>query len=290
MKPQPSASAHLLALAHKAARIYTANPKAQAMLVAGSTASGESDSYSDLDMMVYYGELPSEEELEAARKANGGAERLWLSGKPEEGAFAEAYMTGGIQQQIVHSTLQAWEKTMNQVLLDLDMTPTLQKALMGMQHGLALYGEARIQAWKDRLEDYPKALATKMVQHHLQFFPLWGYAGYFAGRDALIWHYQTLVEAAHNLLGVLAGLNRVYYSTFQFKRMRKFVDTLALKPPRLCERLEALFSAERVQAGLELRELVRELLDLVEEHMPEADTARLRGRLDWQAKPWAIDS
>lgn len=209
MKPAPSAaSQHLLALAQKAARIYTANSQAEAMMVAGSAASGEADYYSDLDLMVYYRELPGEEELEAARKANGGAERLWRSGQREEGAFAEAYMTGGVQQQIVHSTLQAWEKTINRVLLELDLTPTLQKALMGMQDGLALYGEAQIQAWKDRLRDYPSALAAKMVQHHLQFFPLWGYAGYFAGRDALIWHYQTLVEAAHNLLGVLAGLNR----------------------------------------------------------------------------------
>jgi hypothetical protein len=78
---------------------------------------------------------------------------------------------------------------------------------------------------------------------------------------------------------VLAGLNRLYYSTFQFKRMRRFVAAMGIAPAALADRIEAMLVAEPAAAIAALERLVGEVVDLVERHMPEADTAAVRRAL-----------
>jgi hypothetical protein len=99
-----------------------------------------------------------------------------------------------------------------------------------------------------------------------------------------------MVELSHNLLAVLAGLNRKYFTTFQFKRMRAFCDELTIAPPNLAERIEALFASDHRAAVEEAEQLVRETLDLVDRHMPEVDTANARKRIGQRAQAWHVQS
>lgn len=125
-----------------------------------------------------------------------------------------------------------------------------------------------------------------MAERYLRFFPLWGMAGRFRTRDAALWETQTLVENAQNLLGVLAGINRLYYTTFQFKRMRRFIGKMSIRPDNLAERVEALFRIDAEAAALEMEALVGEVIALVEAHLPAVNTAPVRGRLGWRQSPW----
>lgn len=49
-------------------KAYTANPKVKAAMVTGSVAEGLCDEYSDIDMSIYYSDLPTDEELQIARQ------------------------------------------------------------------------------------------------------------------------------------------------------------------------------------------------------------------------------
>ena len=82
-----------------------------------------------------------------------------------------------------------------------------------------------------------------MVASRLQFFPVWYVQDALDARDATLWHFQIRAETAYNVLGILAGLNRLYFTTFQFKKMRSFVDEMQVKPDRLADRLDELFRA-----------------------------------------------
>ncbi|MDP9366392.1 MAG: hypothetical protein M3Q10_19575 [Chloroflexota bacterium] len=95
-----------------------------------------------------------------------------------------------------------------------------------------------------------------------------------------------LVDTSLNLLGVLAGLNRLYFSAFQFKRLRRFAGKMRLAPERLADRLDDLFALEPVAAGSELERLVDEAVTLVEAHMPTVDTAPARRHLGVRHRPW----
>ncbi len=96
---------------------------------------------------------------------------------------------------------------------------------------------------------------------------------------------ELLVETAYNLLGVLAGLNRCYYSSFQFKRMRHFITPLTITPVDFADRLEAVFHADIPSAISQIEMLVRETVALVEQHMPHIDTTA-RQRLEWRQVAW----
>jgi len=126
------ASQYLRTLAQQIAQPYTELPITRAAMVTGSVAKGISDFYSDVDMTIYYeNELPSEEALRAIRQQLGGGERKWMIGNREEGDFAEAYIKDGIEIQIGHTTITAWERTIAHVLEELDVESPLQKAMEG---------------------------------------------------------------------------------------------------------------------------------------------------------------
>src|SRR5262249_36284346 len=151
--------------------------------------------------------------------------------------------------QVAHSTVAAWEHEMDCVLVQLEVTSPVQKALGGLLECLPLYGEPLIRVWQARLLQYPDTLAKPMIEHHLAFFPLWGLQDSLTNRDASIWVTETLVQSAQNLLGVMAGVNRLYFSPFQFKRMRRFVQKMAIKPPDFAERIESLFRTDAAHAA-----------------------------------------
>ncbi|RUS99391.1 hypothetical protein DSM106972_078330 [Dulcicalothrix desertica PCC 7102] len=77
---------YLLELLKRNVKAYIANPKTKAVMVTGSVAEGLCDEYSDCDVMLYYDELPSEEELRLAREQNQGVELIGVLGDRQEGA------------------------------------------------------------------------------------------------------------------------------------------------------------------------------------------------------------
>jgi hypothetical protein len=280
------ASRYLLRLAKRIVRVYSEMPPARAAIVTGSVAEGKSDFYSDIDLITYYDELPSEEALHTARIDNGGSERVWVVEDRPAGGVMEAYTVDGVECQVAHSTVAAWERDMASVLEGLDVASPIQKALSGTLTCIPLFGEALINIWRARARDYPDALAKAMVEKHLQFFPVWGIQGRMGTRDATLWLRQSVIESAQNILGVLAGLNRVYFSTFQFKRMRAFVAELRIAPAGLAARIEDLCRASPDKAAVALEALVGETLALVNLHMPQVDTSKAGRRIGWRQQPW----
>ncbi len=282
------ASQYLLELARRTTAAYLAHAHPRAILLSGSAAEGQSDFYSDLDMILYYDELPSDEALDAARQQNNGSDRNWLIGDRNEGEIAESYNVGGVECQFAHTTIAAWEKVIASIVDRLEVATPNQKAMSGLLYGIPLHGEELIRRWQARVAPYPDALAQAMIEKYLAVSPIWYTRQRFITRDATLWLNQTLVESAQNILGVLAGLNRLYYSTFQFKRMRQFVDQLSIKPDHLADRLDDLFRLDAEAAIDQLESLVADTVALVEKHQPQADTSKVRQKLGQRQQPWTM--
>jgi len=280
-------STYLRSLARRVAAAYVAHTGPAAVLLTGSAAEGEADRYSDLDLILHYdGALPSQGDMRVARERVGGGDAQPL-GPHTEREYAETYHVHGVECQVACATVAAWEEDMAAVLEGLDVDSPLQKALAGLLGGVPLHGESLIRRWQERAAAYPDGLARAMVERYLRFFPLWYVQGRVATRDATVWVQQIFVESAQNVLGVLAGLNRVYYSPFQFKRMRAFTRTLRVAPERLPDRLESLFASDRAAAIRELEALVGETIALVRAHMPEVDTASAAAYVGRREQPWS---
>ena len=280
-------SDYLLGLGRRILFPYTRLPTVRAAMITGSSAEGVSDHYSDLDMTVYYDdELPSEEALAAIREGHGATERAWLLGDRADGNFAEAYELDGVQAQIGHATVAAWENDIAEVLERWNADTPLHNAMSGTLECVAVHGEDLIDRWKARIRAYPDGLARAMVETRLQIFPVWYVQDALDGRDATLWHFQIRVETAYALLGILAGLNRLYFTTFQFRKMRRFVGEMRIKPDRFAERLEALFQQTPAAAAASLEGLVGDVLALVEREMPDVDIARMQRRVGGRRPRW----
>jgi predicted nucleotidyltransferase len=277
---------YLLELVKRNVKAYLANPKTKAVMVTGSVAEGECDEYSDCDVCFYYDELPTDAELQLARQQNQGAALIEILGDRREGAFGESFLMNGIEFQFAHATIAQWEKEISSIVEAFDVPTPLMKTMAGTLVGIPLYGETLIEAWKAKIADYPDGLAQRMVEHYLKFVPVWGIQVKLARRDTTLWYHQILVESVQNLLGVLSGLNRLYYSTFQFKRMSGFIEQMKIAPENLAARLEGLFHQEASVAVNELETLVQETVKLVEVHMPQVDTASGKRKLGWRQQPW----
>ena len=98
------ASQYLRVLAKRNARAYMALPNIRAIIVTGSSVEGVSDFYSDIDTILYYDELPSEEALQQAYQQNQGEGRR-IFGERESGSFFESYKVHGVECQFAHPAM-----------------------------------------------------------------------------------------------------------------------------------------------------------------------------------------
>lgn len=279
------ASRYLVALATRVAAGYVAEAGPRAILLTGSAAQGVSDTFSDLDLIAYYDRLPSSDQLAAARESIE-ATAIRASSDHETESFLEEYLLQGVACQVAHLMIATWERDMTSVLEHFEPATHVEKALSGLLDGVALHGGDLIQQWQARAGVYPEGLARATVEHHLRFFPLWLVGERWRTRDATIFYYQMLVETSLTLLGVLAALNQLYFSSFQFKRLHRFVDTMHLAPDRFAERLDGVFALDPVEAGIVVERLVDETISLVEAHMPTVDTAAARRHLGVRPRAW----
>jgi predicted nucleotidyltransferase len=284
-------SEYLVALARHIADVYRALCAPRAILLAGSCAEGLADTYSDIDLIVYYATtLPSEAHLAAVRNEIGADSFRPLFPREEGRSCGEAYRLNGVECQVAHSIVADVEDRLTPILDGSDPASRFQKAIMGHLHGLPLYGDDLIHTWRAREANFSDQLARRMVEHHLsQIFPLWYITHGLEQRDAQLWVRQTLAETALSVIGVLAGLNRHYYVGFQFKRTQRFVDSLPIAPDNVANRLNAALVADQSTAIIHMEAIVAETLALVHQHMPEVDTqAVIRHQPGARQAPWHL--
>lgn len=263
-------TAEIRGLAQRAADAYRRHTQPRAILLVGSGATGGCDRFSDLDLLLYYDDLPASEGLATARNELGAENVRDSTVWPEELGVSERYDVGGIHCQLGHAVISGWEREIARVVDDLELDWALLKELSGLFEGLPLAGADLIEHWRERAA-HTERLQRALIEKQWKFFPWWFYEEKLAARDAFVWRYDVLVQSAYSIAGVLAALNGIYFSTFEFKRIGRFCSGLDVAPPNLEERLRALFGPSERRSTAELEQLVAETQALVAERFPDLD-------------------
>jgi len=261
-------SEHRRALARRVVDRLAERTDLRATLLAGSAALGISDEHSDIDLLNFYDALPDQTVFDAAVREAGGELKGQISPPTPEG-FVARYDLEGIELQTGGELISFIERRLDRISAgNVDWVDA--KAAMGLQEGIALYGDDLIARWKERAA-YPESLRRREVERNLGIFPIWRIDDHLAARDAELFRRQMLVEGAFRVVAVLAAINRMYFSTFQFKRADAFFEQLAIKPERLTERIDVVANADPSTAADELRRLVDETRSIVKAEMPDMD-------------------
>ncbi|MBF2008267.1 MAG: nucleotidyltransferase domain-containing protein [Chlorogloeopsis fritschii C42_A2020_084] len=268
------ASKRLLALARKNAASYLVNPKVKAIGIAGSVARGKADIYSDIDMSIYYNELPTDEELKVAYEQNQGSNYRLHASDRQAGYIVEQYFVQGVKCDFGHITIECCERDIDNLLEQCNPDDPLLNVLAGIVDMLPLYNGELLAQWQKKVANYPDKLAQAMVKKHLHFRALWVLQIYGIERDDVLFLTDELLNGVKNIIGVLLGLNRLYHpiNSVPFKGMDKFFNKMAIAPNQLSFRLQQIFREEPQIAVNQLGELIEEIFVLVKKHMPEVDT------------------
>jgi hypothetical protein len=284
--PQTHApSALRRAIAQRVANAHEAlAPGAMTAMLFGSTVIGIADERSDIDMSIVFEAIPAEAELLAACERAGGGPWTWRNESPDDDSFAVGFDVDGIEVQIAYTDRRILDADLDTVLVAHDPTTLNHKIAEGLLKAEALLGAPRLRQWCSRAAQFPPALGDAMMGHHLGEPTPWKWFTYLLHRDSALWCRELQVDASYRLFGTLAGLNRQYFTVFQFKRMHRFADQLPIAPANLADRVETLLAAPLPEAFAMLYALEGEVLALMSEHAPQIDlTAVHERRKRWVA-------
>lgn len=261
------ASERLRALARRLVSAYSGLSPRAALLV-GSAARGDSDESSDVDLLLYYDETPPTAALETVRRSLGAKDVHFHVA--DDGSVADFFDLDGVQCQTQHEPVATFDRELERYFVELEASEELPKVVMGLHDGLPLLGEEQVERWREAAQ-YTDELQRAELERRWSFFPWWYVAERLSVRGTTIWRHDVLVRSAYALVGSLAALNRVWFSTFEFKHEREYLERLDVAPPSFSDRLLALF--ERDEAGQvdELERLVAETAALVKERFQGFD-------------------
>jgi predicted nucleotidyltransferase len=267
---------HLRELARRITDVYLGHMSLTGALLAGSGARGDADRFSDLDLLLYADEVPPPAAAEAARRELGAGEAIAIMPHGPQG-FLDQFPVGGVPCQVGVLLASDVDDELDGLLVRHEGLDTpLPKIATGLLEGVPLHGDELLGRWRARVAEYPESLREAMVRHWWRFFPLWYHESSFAERDVGLWRQEELVNAGYALVGTLAGVNRLYFARFEFKRQRAFIAKLAMAPPRFADRLESLFTLLPAEAVAELGALVLETQAIVERELPGVDVTLRR--------------
>jgi hypothetical protein len=253
-----------------------ANTELKASILTGSVAMGAADEHSDIDLLNYYDSLPPRSTFDAVLRDLGSV-RMGSLAEPREEGFAMSYRIDGVEVQTGAQLISATEDRLRRIALG-DVDWITAKVAAGLQEAVPLRGEALIREWQAGLR-YPDLLRRREVEANLGWFPIWALDAHLAARDAELFRRQMLLEGAYRVVAVLSAVNRLYFTTFQFKRARAHIERMKRKPDRLAERLDQVADDPPSVAAEVLRELVDETKEIVRTEMPEVD-AGARWKVD----------
>ena len=279
-------TAHLRELARRITDAYLREMPLTGAILTGSGARGDADRFSDLDLIMYAAEVPPVEAAAAAQRELGAGPAVVLLAHGPNG-FLDQFPLDGVQCQVGVIPEGDVEDELDGLLVDHEGLATpVAKIATGLLEGMPLHGEELIGRWRARVADYPEGLRVAMVKHWWRFFPLWYHEPALADRDAGLWRQEELVNASYALIGTLAGVNRVYFARFEFKRQHELLEKLTIAPDRFAERLDSLLTLPPTEAIAELGSLVLETQAIVQRELPATDVTLRRPPGGSTVAPW----
>ena len=296
-----------LALARQIGAAYGVSPNVAAVYIAGSVARGWADRYSDIELDVYWTTPPSDaERFEIIRRAGGEADVHWgdppgdaeyrvllrkLQGHVsqvwpyEDSEWSEHFYIHGVNIGVSAFLVETMDKWLADVVERFDTDDEKHMRVAAVKYAIPVHGDQLIARWKAGIR-YPDELAHALIAEQLAVDESWWQCDMLAGRNAVIPLMALFVTMKRRILRILLALNRIFLLDPRFKWADRLIEQMRIAPPDLGKRLRWVYRAEPASAVAELQRLMEEVLDLVDQVMPDRDTAFAREWLSYRRVVW----
>lgn len=159
-----------------ARQISTVYP-ADAIVLVGSPAFGLADAYSDVDVVMFWEEVPSDDERIKIGQSYGHVHVVDSFNHQAEFSLqnaAEVIHLGEskLKLDITHKSITAQNQMVEEVLIGLDTNLKKLSQIRNISKGIVFKGQAIFDTWHNRYHPMPATLADKLIAQYLHF---WAY-------------------------------------------------------------------------------------------------------------------
>jgi hypothetical protein len=244
----------------------------RAIVVGGSVARGYADAYSDLEMPLFWDDLPSDE-VRKAIVADLGAKFLYGYDGPSN---EDQLLIDGFQVDFWQCSVAHEETVFEDVLTRFDTDLGSSNFMDTIRACIPLHGEALIARWKERAQCYPDGLVVRNIQDSLRRLDR-GHLEVHWRRDNPTMVYGTIGVLQEQVFLILLALNREYFPSFKW--MYRSLAKMHVKPADIEHRFRGAYTCPQVEAIQDTLAVVEETLSLVEERYPQVDVTAMKRRL-----------
>ncbi|WP_088043317.1 DUF4037 domain-containing protein [Bacillus sp. EAC] len=249
--------------------IYKKNPKVEAVLLAGSVSRNWEDEFSDIELLIFWKEEPTDEDRKIPIQILNG--RIIDFHDFEDEEWAETYITNNVKLEISSFLTKTIERAIEEVTLNFETSFDLQCLIASVHFGVPLYGELMIATLKEKVSEYPKSLSEAMILEHIDFGNRWNNREALLSRKDWLMFYKVVDSVQTNIMALLFGLNRQYVIHPGFKWQKNSLETMENIPENALERLELIFTGDP-EAGLkELELIIQDIYLLIQAEYPNLD-------------------
>jgi len=272
------ASRWRIELARELSSHYSSHPDVRMICLGGSPTKGLSDAYSDLDIVVYWDKIDEEwVRVEPLQKAVDLARTDLL--EMESGTFIESYHSDGLKIDFGHGTMDMWSEWTNMLLEELNPDPGLLGMIGGFLDCIPFYGEDLCNEWKNRLENYPDALAIEVIKKNIGFYVRGYLVNQCLKRGDFLAYQDGMCTMLKRLVSITAALNRKYYSSAEPRWLSFELDRMPVRPSSLtCDNIRWMLNNPGDESEAMLYDLMDGLLRLVQDQFPELEEKITRRR------------
>jgi hypothetical protein len=255
-------------------------------LVTGSVARGLDDESSDLDVYLYWERTdgadtsafsnPDRFTPIAANRAFGVPRATgWFSKLDLDGRFVDV-------EDVDVSTLSRAVRA-----LDGEQAPPgwAVKVAVGIRDAMAVLGRAELASWQQRLTCHDAAAAAEVAARLPRLLAPSALFELTYGRGDVLSYAARLSGLALDVVAVLGTVNRRFIPVDEPKWLPWHLAQLTLVPTGLHELVHAALSAPSATTSRDLDAAVGEVLDLVDAHVPSADTRAARDAMTLRPRP-----
>ncbi|MCE7792169.1 DUF4037 domain-containing protein [Salipaludibacillus sp. CUR1] len=251
------------------AKIYEKNPNVEGVLLGGSVSRNWDDKYSDIEIFVLWKESPTDEDrLTPIKKLKGDL----LDFHPyEDEEWSETYITKGVKLEISNFLTDTINKMIKDVILSFDTDLDKQCIVATVYYGVPLSGDKLIKTMKEKVSNYPNDLSIAMIKENIHLGNRWNNREALLNRKDWLMLYKVMVAVQTNIMGMLFGLNRLYVHHPAFKWQKQTLESMAITPENIVNRLDSIFMHNPTLSIRELEIIIQEVYELIKQEHPQID-------------------
>jgi len=252
------------------------------VLVTGSVARGLSDRSSDIDLYVYRPpEVDSTRSMESCLAASGA--RLVFGVTTATGRF-EKFRHDGRYVDVEQVNLDALEAIAGRVH-SAQVEPNDIKIIVGLRDALPVTDAGTLSWWNERFVLTDQVAAAEVARLGSRILsPRALYDLTWARSDELS-YFARILPVMLAGLGLLGAVNREWVGVEDPKWMPWQIERLPLQPPRLMSIFRDALHSPTEQSTQAAGGVLRDILDLVDENVNDADTRAARFALHLASTP-----